>query len=242
MIAICKKPTTRLVKGARYEIENLWNDGTNQRWLEGRLSIKGIGRFKAGNFTDDSGNELPKTNIVKPFVQIERLKFEDLKEGDILVCTSGSYKTLIQNAMYRIEKLIDKTTQVQHSRGNWTKTDQSIKFVGYPRALKFSAWSFRALTAEESREIGLSALLDGKEPPVISKRPKKKIDHMENKDQVLIEVLFKSVIDPNRHALTIPKWACEKTAPKLGLEVEDFASIMEMSLKDILDIMEKKSI
>ena len=243
MIAICKKPTTRLVKGARYEIENLWNDGTNQRWLEGRLSIKGIGRFKAGNFTDDNGKELPKTNIVKPPAQIERLKFEDLKEGDILVCTSGSYKTLIQDAMYRIEKLIDRSVPVQYSNGNtWMKTDQSIKFVGCPRALKFSTWSFRALTAEESREIGLSALLDGKEPPVISKRPKKKIDHMENKERILIEVLFKSVIDPNRHALTIPNWACEKTAPKLGLEVEDFDSIMEMPLKDILQIMEKKSI
>jgi hypothetical protein len=240
MIAICKRPTTRLVKGARYEIENLWNDGSNQRWLEGRLSIAGIGRFTVKNFMDENGNELPKTNIVTPAKKIEWLKFENLKEGDILVCASAGYKTLIEGAMYRIEKLIDKSTPVQsYSGSTWIKTDQSIKFVGVKRPLKFSSWNFRALTAEESREIGLSALLDGKEPPVITKAPAKKIDHMENKERVLVDVLFKSTIDPNRHALTVVEWACQKTAPKLGLEASDFDFLMGMEMKDVLEIMKK---
>ena len=45
MIVVCKRPTKRLIKGVRYEVENLWNDGTSQRWLEGKVSIKDIGRF-----------------------------------------------------------------------------------------------------------------------------------------------------------------------------------------------------
>jgi hypothetical protein len=238
MIAICKKPTKRLVKGARYEIEGLWNDGTNQRWLEGRVSITGIGRFKISNFTDEHGLDLPKINIIKPILQIVRLKFEELSKGDILVCTSDKYKTLVEGGMYRIESLIDKSTEQQGYSGKWIRTDHSIKLMGVPRALKFNAWSFRGLTSEELREISLSELLDGKEAPVIKKKPEKKINLMQNKDKTLIDILLRSIIDPNRHAITIPEWACDKVAPKLGLVNSDFDYIIDMSVRDIIDIME----
>ena len=241
MIAICKKPTTKLVKGARYEIENLWNDGTNQRWLEGRLSIAGLGRYRVSNFTDENGKELPATNIVKPHVAIPRLKFEDLKEGDIIVCTSGNYKSLVQDGMYQIEKLIDRSVQVTGYNGQkWTKYDQKIKLVGVQRALSFTSWSFRKLNSEESREISLAQLLDNKAAPVIKKKPAKKIDLMPNKERVLAEILFKAATDPNRHALSIPEWACQKTAPKLDLKASDFDQFLQMNLLEIFNIIEKK--
>ena len=243
MIAICKRPTKRLVKGARYEVDSLWNDGTNQRWLEGRLYIKGIGRFVVGNFTDINGNELPKINKVNPVQpqpHLTRLKFEDLKSGDILICTSGNYKSLVQGGMYQIEKLIDKSTPVQSYNGStWVRTDQSIKFVGVKRALKFSSWSFRALSSEESRDISLNQLLHDQEAPVIKQKPAKKIDLIPGKERLLVDILFKAVVDTNRHAITIPEWACQKTAPKLELETADFDHLMEMPLKEVLKLMEK---
>lgn len=241
MIIVCKRPTKRLVKGVRYEVENLWNDGSSQRWLEGKVSIKGIGRFSVGNFVDENGNEVPKTKIVKPLAPIQRMVFSDLKEGDILVCTSDNYKTLLKGGMYRIEKLHSVVTQKNGWNGNvYTHTEEQIKFEGVKRKLKFNTWTFRRLNAEESREISLNTLLHDEEAPVITSANIKKIDLMSNKDSVLMDILAKSIIDPNRHHLTIPEWACDKVAAKLSLEVSDFEYLMNMSLRDILTLLETK--
>ena len=233
MIVVCKRPTKRLIKGVRYEVDNLWNDGTSQRWLEGRVGIKDIGRFSVKNFVDENGNEVPKVKIVKPLVPIQRMIFSDLKEGDILVCTSDNYKTLLKGGMYRIEKLYSTTTQ----KTGWNYTEQHIKFEGVTRKLKFNTWTFRQLNSEESREISLNTLLNDEEAPVIKSQKIKKIDLMSNKDLVLMEILSKSIIDPNRHHLTIVEWACEKVATKLSLEVSDFEYLMDIPLRDILKIL-----
>lgn len=241
MIAICKRPTKRLVKNIQYEIESMWNDGTNHRWLEGKLSIKGIGRFSVANFTDINGNGLPKTNIatqVRSAVHIAGLKFEDLKAGDVLVCMSSSYKALVEGGMYQIEKVVDKNTPMNYSGRSWTHTVRKIKFVGVQRSLNFSSWRFRALSAEESREISLNQLLHGQEAPVIKKKPAKKIDLVPNKERLLVEILMKSVLDKNRHAITIPEWACQKTAPNMELDPSDFSSLMQMPLNEIIKLME----
>ena len=241
MIVVCKRPTKRLVKGVRYEVENLWNDGTSQRWLEGRVGIKDIGRFSVGNFVDENGNEVAKRKIVKPLEPIQRMIFSELKEGDILVCTSDNYKTLLKGGMYRIEKLHSVSTQ----RKSWknllyTYTEQHIKFEGVTRKLKFNTWTFRQLNSEESREISLNTLLNDEEAPVIKSQNIKKIDLMSNKDTVLMEILSKSIIDPNRHHLTIPEWGCEKVASKLSLVVSDFDYLMDMPLREVLELLETK--
>jgi hypothetical protein len=239
MIIVCKKPTKKLVKGVRYEVENLWNDGSSQRWLEGKVGIKDIGRFSVGNFVDENGNEVPKVKIVKPLEPIQRMSFSDLKEGDILVCTSDSYKTLLKGGMYRIEKLYSVSTQKNGWNGNvYTYTEEHIKFEGVARKLKFNTWTFRKLNSEESREISLNTLLHDEEAPVIKSTKIKKIDLMQNKDLVLMDILAKSIIDPNRHHLTIPEWACEKVATKLSLEVSDFEYLMDMPLRDIITLLE----
>jgi hypothetical protein len=241
MIVVCKRPTKRLVKGVRYEVDNLWNDGSSQRWLEGKVSIKDIGRFSVTNFVDENGNELPKTKIVKPIEPVRRMTFAELKEGDILVCTSDNFKTLLKGGMYRIEKLYSVTTQkTGWNGGSYTHTEEHIKFEGVKRKLKFNSWNFRTLNAEESREISLNTLLNDEEAPVIKSQNIKKIDLMQNKDSVLIDILAKSIIDPNRHYLTIPEWACDKVASKLSLEVSDFDYLMDMSLRDILALLETK--
>ena len=241
MIVVCKRPTKRLIKGVRYEVESLWNDGTSQRWLEGRVSIKDIGKFSIGNFVDENGNDLPKIKIIKPLVPIQRMVFSDLKEGDILICTSDNYKTLLNGGMYRIEKLYSVSTQ-KTGLNNMvhTYTEQHIKFEGVSRKLKFNTWTFRQLNSEESREISLNTLLNDEEAPVIKSQNIKKIDLMSNKDTVLIEILAKSIIDPNRHHLTIPEWACEKVASKLSLEVSDFEYLMDMPLREVLELLETK--
>jgi hypothetical protein len=171
MKAICKKPTKRLVKNLQYEVINLWNDGTNQRWLEGRLEIKGIGRFMVDNFSDTLGMPLPKINIsskTSNMQPVQRLGFSDLKVGDILVCESDQYKNMLIGGLYRIESLRDVQEKYYHSG--------YIKFEGIKRSLKFNTWRFRKLTIEESREMSIGSLLNGEEPKIIRSQKIKKIE------------------------------------------------------------------
>jgi hypothetical protein len=241
MIVICKKATKRLVKGVRYETGSLYNDGTNQSWQEGMVEILGVGRFVVDNFTDTDGNPLPKTNIIVPRAPINDLQFSDLTKGDILVCTSDSYKTLGKGCMYQIENLITKTSQkINWNKQTYTYTEHSIKFVGIPRTLKFSHWRFRKLSPQEAREISLNSVLHGEDPVIVKSKDIRKIELVTNKELELMSVLSKSIIDTNRHFLSIIDWACQKSGTNLGITPDDYTTLMNMSLKDILEKIETK--
>jgi hypothetical protein len=241
MIAICKNPTKRLVKGVRYEIGNLWNDGTNQHWLEGNVEILGIGRFSVNNFTDINDNPLPKINIIIPANTQETLKFEDLKKGDILVCKSDNYKTMGKGCMYQIDELITKSSQkIGWNKQPYTRVDNSIKFVGITRSLKFSPWRFRKLSPQEARDISLNSVLHGEEPVIVKSKDIRKLDLVSNKELELMSMLSKSIIDTNRHHLSILDWACQKSGSYLRITPDDYEALLNMPLKDILKIIETK--
>lgn len=183
MIVISKIANKKLLKGHRYEVQNLWNNGNNQRWTEGKVELVGFGRYSVDGFTDTNGNPLPKTNFTSTNPQLERfIKFEDCKEGDILVCNSDHYKTMSKGSMYKIEKL-EKTEKQMTGWGGrtWTNVDASVKFVGIKRKLKFNGWAFRRLTPEESRDISLGAILTGEEPAIVKTTSIRKIDLVVNK-------------------------------------------------------------
>ena len=235
MIVICKKPTKRLVKGIRYEVEGLWNNGTSQRWMEGTVQIKGVGRFTVKNFVDESGNPLPQILINPPRKEIKRVDWTELKKGDILVCTSEHYKTLVCDGMYKIESLITK--KISYKSWNGTigeRLENKIKFVGMSRSLKFNSWAFRALTSSEQREIALSQVLDGQEPNIIQSQKIRKIDLVQDKNPVLMKALCQSILDPNRHVLSVVDWACQKTGEKWDLQPSDFSEIINKPLSEIL--------
>lgn len=241
MIVVCKTPTKRLVKGLRYETGSLWNDGSNQNWLEGNVDILGIGRFSVNNFTDNDGKPLPKINIILPIQVQETLKFEDLKKGDILVCKSDNYKTMGKGCMYQIEELKVKSSQrVNWNKTTYTHTEHSIKFVGITRSLKFSSWRFRKLTPHEAREISLNSVLHGEEPTIVKSKDIRKIELISNKEFELMSMISKSIIDPNRHHLSITEWACQKSGSNLGITTDDYTTLLNMTLKDILNLIETK--
>lgn len=236
MVIICKKATKRLVKGLRYDVLNLYNDGSNQRWIEGKVEIKEIGRYTVENFTDINGNPLPKINIITPRTVFKNFTFDELKEGEILVCITDYYKTLSKNSMYRISKLIEK--KIEYTTFNGTKhqrSEKSIKFEGIKRSIKFSNWKFRKLTSEETREIQLSSLLSGEKPNVITSSDVRKIDLVLNKDKELMSILSKSILDSNRHHLSILDWAIQKTGTNYSINKDDYQHLLNLPLKDILD-------
>lgn len=239
MIVICKKATKKMVKGLRYEVLNLWNDGTCARWQEGKVEILGFGRFVVGNFTDTDGKPLPKIKIVKPIQVLKNLEFSELKKGDILVCKSDSYKTIAKDAMYKIESLKEVVTvKTGWNKQPYNHTERSIKFEGLPRSMKFNSWVFRKLTPEESREISLNKILHDEDAKVITNSKTRKIDLVINKNLELMKNLSKSIIDENRHHLSILDWSCYKTGSMSGIVKEDYNELMNMSLKDILELIE----
>jgi hypothetical protein len=169
MIVICKKATKKMVKGLRYEVLNLHNDGTSQRWQEGKVEILGFGRFVVGNFTDTDGNPLPKIKIVNPIPRVANLEFTTLRKGDILVCKSYRYKTIAKGAMYKIESLKEVvTTKVGWNKQPYNHTERTIKLEGLPRSMKFKSWVFRKLTPEESREINLNKILHNEDAKIVT--------------------------------------------------------------------------
>lgn len=239
MIVICKKASKKLVKGLRYDVQNLWNDGKNQRWLEGKVEIKGFGRYTVKNFTDIDGKPLPNVNVLNPRTVTKILEFSELKKGDILICTSDNYKTLVKGGMYRIESLKEvNQTYKSYSGQNFTRSEKTIKFEGIKRTLKFSSWRFRKLSANESREISLNSILTGEKPNILTSKIRK-IDFVPNKNVELMNVVSKSIIDPNRHQLSILEWACQKTGCSLDINQKDFDELLGMNLGQILDLLDK---
>lgn len=236
MIVICKKETKKLVKGLRYEVQNLWNNGQNQRWIDGKIEVKGVsGRYSVNNFTDTNGNPVPNINHSTPRERIiENLKFADLKKGDILVCKVDSYKTMMKGGMYKIENL----ETFSYNRGTWTHTEEYVRFEGIKRKLRFNSWRFRKLTPEESREIQLGSILEGKDPEIIKTTDIDKFDKIVNKEKALMEILSKSILDTNRHHLSILEWACKKSNGNISITEDNYKDLLEMPLKDILQKIE----
>jgi hypothetical protein len=202
------------------------------------IIIKGFGTYRPNNFTTTDGNPLPKIDIINTTIIPPTLKFEDLKIGDVLVCTYDGLKTITKNCLYQIENLITiKKKRILYnyiSKAN-EEVERSINYIklqGIKRKILFNPYKFRKLNVEESRDLSLGKLFL-EETPVITST-KRKIDLVQNKNKKLIETLSKSILDQNRHHLSIVDWACQKSDTKLGISSEDFTELLELPLKDIL--------
>ena len=237
MIVICKKETKKLVKGLKYEATEVYGGLT--RFF---IRIKDIGTYTINNFSDVNGNPIPKVlfrNV--SVVQNRFLKFEDLKEGDVLVCKNDRYKHFIKDKMYRISELKTTSSDVVGYAGKVYKSIRNfILFEGNNRFLKFNSWSFRKLDNSESRDISLRSLLDNEEASYAVDKSLRRLDLVENKYLTLLEVLSRSILDSNRHHLDIIDWACIKSSGNTGVKKSDYDELLNMSLREILDKIQKK--
>ena len=239
MIVICKKGSTRLVKGLRYEVVAMNNSPASSY---NSVRIKDFGAYSVKNFTTTDGNELPKIDIPLPqnFYRSRLLKPEEVKKGDIIVCTRDTYKTLVQDGMYRIEEISVKSTPRTSYNGNILSpnVEHFIKLEGVKRKLKFNGWTFRKLTTAEAREMALGQLLFDEETGVITTNDVRKIDLVKNKNLELVRLVSKSILDPNRHGLKILDWGIQQVSKKTEVTAGDYEDLLNMSLKDILELIE----
>jgi len=207
MIVICKKGSTRLVKGLRYEVIAMNNSSASSYTS---VRIKDFGAYSVKNFTTIEGNELPKIDIPLPqnFYRSRLLKPEEVSKGDIIVCTRDTYKTLVQDGMYRIEEITVKSTPRTSYNGTilTPNVENFIKFEGVKRKL----------TTNDVR----------------------KIDLVKNKNLELVRLVSKSILDPNRHGLKILDWGIQQVSKKTEVTTDDYEALLNMSLKDILELIE----
>jgi hypothetical protein len=145
--------------------------------------------------------------------------------------------------MYKIQSLKSVEFDVNSfNNTKYTRVEKSIKFEGFNRYLKFNGWSFRKLTPGESREISLSSILNGEEPNIIKTKDIRGIDLSLNKYKSLMEIISKTILDSNRHHLSIIDWSCKKTGDKLKIIPEDFNELLNMTLSEILEKLENTQI
>lgn len=239
MIVICKKGSTRLVKGLRYEVVAMNNSPASSY---NSVRIKDFGAYSVKNFTTIDGKELPKIDIPLPqnFYRSRLLKPEEVTKGDVIVCTRDTYKTLVQDGMYRIEEITVKSTPRTSYNGTilTPNVEHFIKLEGVKRKLKFNGWTFRKLTTAEAREMVLGQLLFDEETGIITTNDVRKIDLVQNKNLELIRLVSKSILDPNRHGLKILDWGIQQVSKKTEVKADDYEALLNMSLKDILELIE----
>ena len=239
MVVVCKKGTIKLVKGLPYQVVALENTKKDRI---GRVWIKDIGWYTVNNFETTDGKPLPKIDIVHKREDIEEtLEFSQLSKSDILICRSDNYKSLVKGGMYRIEALLTISKQAKNwSGGTYTHTENYVKFEGVSRKLVFSSWRFKKLPTDQAREMVLEQILHDA-PDKVTKTDFKnlrKIEHIQNKDEELMLVLAKSILDGNRHKLSIVEWAVQQLGKKMDLERSDYSHLMNMKLKDILKLID----
>jgi len=240
MWVICKKGSTKLVKGHSYEVVSM-NNSVSSTYKSVRL--KDFGGYSVKNFTTTDGKPLPEIDIPLPtnfYNRFELLKGEDVSKGDIIVCMQDTYKTLVQDGMYRIEEITVKSTPRTSYNGTILSpnVEHFIKLEGVKRKLKFNGWTFRKLTTAEAREMALGQLLFDEETGVITTNDVRKIDLVKNKNLELVRLVSKSILDPNRHGLKILDWGIQQVSKKTEVTSDDYEDLLNMSLKDILELIE----
>lgn len=226
MIVVCTKNSNSLIKGCQYEVDALYYN---------KLHLKGIvGMYSTVNFKTLEGEDLPN-NITFNNRQKVRLNIKDIKKGNILICTTDKYKTYIEGGKYKVEYVETQTKNELDRFNNIFSYDVSyIKFEGIKRKLKFGYnTDFRKYTKKEHRDIKIDCVIHNKKDELID-TSKRKIEAFKDKDDYLLKILSRSIVDNKRHHLSIIEWAV-KIGNKFQIKESDFDEFLDMKLSDILN-------
>lgn len=214
MILICVKSTKRILKGVRYEAEAIYNTCGS-----GSVCIKGMSSFSVKNFTTIDGDPVPSIFFSASVNQVYN-DGSDIKIGDKLVCIVDSYKSFDKNIRYEVESINSELYSYRKR--------VKIKFVGIKQRVYFNQYSFREMTTDELREEKLSDFFTDDE----------RIEKPADKNIMLMKLLSKSIIDSNRHQLSIIEWGIKQLSVK-SIKIEDYSELLDMKLSEIINLLEK---
>jgi hypothetical protein len=242
MKIISKINTAKLVKGMTYDVIKLNNSSQRKsgyyirKFVEVKLNENTTYTFSVNNFTTENGDPLPEIDwtseqFKNKIQEYESTKItpETIKAGDYVVYLRKDHVGLITGKKYKINNV------KINNYNRWA--DIEIQIEGSHRYYK--SYSFRKCTVEEVRKMSLGVFFD--EKPDVQKIDynKRKIDQFdeEQKVKILSALLFTSSLDRNRNNLSVVEWAIQKTGKSYKLTPEDFESIANLTLKEILELM-----
>lgn len=243
MKVISKVNTKRLVKGSSYDVVKLQNSNSNQnRYHRGRVTIKlnddVTQGFSINNFKMENGSDLPQIDFVSDWWKLNhinpwdlRITESNIKEGDFVVYTRSSHRSLITDKKYKVEKVNNRTYKSPYGNSH---SEVEIKVEGSTRFYK--SYSFRKCTTEETRDTNLKLVFGEDADVMIVNKNKRKIDIFteEEKQKILLEILFKSAVDKNRNNLSVVDWAISKIGYTFKLNTDDFTELLKKDLNIIL--------
>lgn len=242
MIVVCKKNTKKTLKDQRYEAIYLNNSGPRIGRIVIKLPNGEIAGYSANSFTTINGKPLPKNQDFSNIPQVICPKFENLKVGDVIVCRFPSSKFLLKDKLYKITDL----KSVEKSRKTYSGSivsfnDNYVKFEGYDKFILFSPYRYRELSKGESRDLSLNGIFGDKVKTNVEV-DLRVIDQLDNRDIILLKALSKSIIDNNRHNLSVIDWACKISSKSLGVKDTDFNHLLSMPLLDVLKMIESTNL
>ena len=245
MKVICKRATTKLVKGATYDVFRLNNKDPKRSSITVGLGDKVLGSFVTSGFTKEDGSKLDEIEWTtdrykKQIVTNEYISdVRTLKRGDIIVCKwKGGNKFLDSGSRYKVSEILYREIQ-----GNYgVRKEQKIKLEGHNRWI--DPYRFRPLNSQEKRELSLGEIFGEKAElevvDVVSIKKMRVIDRWDEKTKVkaIVGALIESVTDPSKNNLSTIDWAIEKRGKKFDLSLDDIKPLLNKKLSDILKMCE----
>lgn len=240
MKVICNTNTTKLVKGATYDVVLISNaTSTRPNFIikvgdhNYRTSIKSFTNLDGTPIINDYKSN--KEEVVEDYrLRLNDKDMKDLKKGDYVVAMSSS-KTIERGRMYIVSEVhfVEKQFTRSWSTNTYTKTEAKLKVNGYGGWL--SPYRFRKLSVQESRDIALSSVMD-EDVKVDRANVDRRIDRQneDRKRQMVLGCLFSAIMDPYRNNMSVLEWAVKRTGKKYSINEEDLKPYLNMKLSQIV--------
>lgn len=235
MEVISIKNTKKLVKGAKYQVLEMRNSGTNTS-RRPHIKLKDLGWFHLRDFKPVGSESFSKIDWKDPnIIESEEVKYihnpQTLKKGDLLVCLRKGSVYLQVGNFYKVEDV--KVEQVNR----WTIV--KVKIYGYNRWL--SHYSFRLASQHEIRTISLQDIFEQTRPDTSIDLKVRLIDKMPpiEREDLILSATLRSVLDPWRNSMDIIDWAINKIEPNYKLKREDFSCVLGKTIQEICNLKDK---
>lgn len=233
------------MKNATYRVASFQNKTNGSPYFRPTIRIyltdDNIQNFPLDSFKPIIGDTFQQIDYVSEEYRLfldekSEMKIDkNLKSGDYVVPTHDGLKTLVKGRKYKVKDV--RVFDHKSSMGAVTWSDIKIKLEGSERW--YISWTFRKCTNQEAREISLKTLFDETVDVEKVNKHKRKFDYFtdEEKISMLLRFVVTSANDRFRNQMDIIDWTIEKTAERYSIKKEDFYSIKNMTLEQILEIL-----
>jgi hypothetical protein len=248
MKVISNRNTTRLVKGASYEVLEINTLPDGSRYFRPTIRLKVASssyRFSPIGFKNLDGTPIGKVSWKSSELKNKSTDYSYINDvrlvskGDVVVCKRSS-KKFDAGKMYKVDEILYKkeTRPRTSGSGTYDSIEQKIKTEGYNRWL--NPYAFRLCTPQEKRTLSLCSIFEDETVNVCSDFSTRKIDRLDEKqkNRVILNSVIASLFDPNKNTLSTIEWAVQKKGKQYDLEEKDIKPFLNKKLSDLIKMCE----